>query len=454
MSFARPRHHLRIVPKPETDPLVEAARETARFWASRQSYSSATMRSIVFALVKLIDARGYAVYRRRELAAKVLCSQATVDRYLRDLASAGLLHRAGQSKNGQRGFAQPAVVILYNDLARDFAAGLGWPDSGFSGQKKPLSVAQRAPHKTTLNVAQNALHTVAQNAPHSSPEKSEKSVSYTTRPEASRACSNNIDIYKQSFEHVTAAETSKPASADYSNDLDAASFEDFQSIWPWQAGEPLKPARRAFQRLSLADRLLAIRGVHAFAAAHRNSKRGAGKAVSYLKDHKWEVAQTANPGGSQVFIPEGSRRHALWSAASRREGRAAPYLIDSREHRMRGFYRATPLPPAFMHVDFPSARKVSKELFMSSTNLPTAANDDFVKRLFASAPKSNPPTPYEIELGHGLPTNEAELAQAIAEGRAQPAEPPPQLRAAFDSIPVVDTDLSLAELAARAVTRR
>ena len=134
-------------------------------------------------------------------------------------------------------------------------------------------------------------------------------------------------------------------------------FEAFAKAFECDDTMPLKPARKAFARLTAEEQRAAIIGAERNAKACREKRRQRLSPQVWLRQRGWEtassVAEQSNSGEADmaktrgVWIADESPQGDAWRKYLRASGKGMPFMTDSALHKGRGYYRPSEWPPGY-----------------------------------------------------------------------------------------------------------
>lgn len=337
-------------------PQKPSVRNDAAMFFLRTLNLRGSAKMIIGHIARLSDERGFCEYKRSSIARLAGWSDATIDRALAKHEALGHIYRVPQKK-GERGrFSNPAIVILYDDAAKDLAGSLGWREGSHLTLRNTLTVAQIAAstvaHFGPSTVAQIAKDTVAQIAPRSEAEQNKKTTTCAMTPHA-RANLDSLDSNNKKQKKSFGESNSSDAEL-------AEAWKNFEQVWP-DEGEAYAKARVSFRKLSPGQRSLAIRWVLPFVAQQSREKHCLGSAARYLTQQLWEPlqrhqGQPSKSRAEKLIIWEGEANFDAWSADWRVKHGTQPLFVwdqfdQATGRRGRGILRPTPWPPGHAMPD-------------------------------------------------------------------------------------------------------
>ncbi len=161
----------------------------------------------------------------------------------------------------------------------------------------------------------------------------------------------HIDRNKDLDKHISPLNPPSDGDAAFWTDEIQAQWTAFEAAWPFDPLEPRERSRRAFGRLTDADRTAAIAHVGDHLRACRKADRRIGAARSYLAERKFEGWRTGalTHAGEQIFVRCGTPAFDAWEQRWREENNRLPReKLFTIERKIDGqVYRGTLRPTLF-----------------------------------------------------------------------------------------------------------
>lgn len=330
-------------------------------WAADQTTGDPGCKALLFALANYAGENGACFPTQDRLSGDTEQSVDTVQRKLRRLEAMGYVYRTKRDRRRHGHFGGDEIVMLFDDAARAYALRLGWDPQAENGTcdistapqiaapSQPQFAAPSIPHSCAVPTGPHCCGTnnqIDSLPPKSPPEDFGKSDSENAESE------NQNSQPEARAENPVVKKTSTPAGrSDESGEDWRDLWLKLEKLWPWPDTAPREPSRRAFQRLSPAERLLAIEHGPAYVAARRRQGKRVSDPRRYLADKAWEpfAAGPVRSTAPRVWVRKGSTAWDAWQAVWRRERGAQPmfasWITLPDNTRSEGCYRPTLFPP-------------------------------------------------------------------------------------------------------------
>lgn len=272
-------------------------------WAKKQTTGSPAAKAALMILAFYADERGECFPSLKLIAEETEQSVKSVQRRHTELEKLGLIFRAKQCRRAAGRYGAGTTILLMGGRAIAYARSLGYDETKPGGADDVDEEAEDSVIGQDDEDAGASLNDDDEGRPDCLSVVDPRS----DCPSVRRTLVSNRIITR---EYPIPPKVPPPEK--FESISDEPEWDEFEKLWPWSDGALREPARRAWFRLTAADKTVAIQRISYYVKLQRRRGRRAIEARRYLRDKGWE-AKAASAKQSLVPVYKGTPAWDAWA---------------------------------------------------------------------------------------------------------------------------------------------